>query len=158
MKICPTIWEYFLNFGPLSHGLLKLHQKKIATLMKVGFVLVDSKLEVYQEWQINKCYPDLYINLLNQPKNFEIFIVNIYWRKRVDKSSNTFDQLLVYWKIEVSRNNLLVYDVWFLICFSKLSSITLSWLITATIFYSPVLLLYSETPGVVVEEKQPYIA
>ena len=44
--------------------------------------------------------------------------------KRVGKCSNTFDQLLIYWKIRVSRNNLQVYIVWFLIYFFKLSSIT----------------------------------
>ena len=32
-----------------SNLTLKLHQEKIATLMKSGFLFVDSKLEVYQE-------------------------------------------------------------------------------------------------------------
>ena len=31
-----------------------LTPEKIATLMKSGLLLVDSKLEVYQEWRINK--------------------------------------------------------------------------------------------------------
>ena len=30
--------------------ILKLDQKKIATLMKGGFLQTESKLEVYQEW------------------------------------------------------------------------------------------------------------
>ena len=35
--------------------ILKLHQRKVATWMKGGLLLVVSKLEVYQEWKIKKC-------------------------------------------------------------------------------------------------------
>ena len=39
----------FLLFCNHNDLILKLHQKKIATLMKGGFLQVESKLEVYQE-------------------------------------------------------------------------------------------------------------
>ena len=32
----------------------------------------------------------------------------IYTRKGMDKSWNAFDQLLIYWKIQLNRNNLQV--------------------------------------------------
>ena len=51
-------------------------------------------------------------------------LLSVYWRKRVGKYSNTFYQLLIYWKIRVSRNNLQKYTVRFLICLFKFSSIT----------------------------------
>ena len=58
-------------------------------------------------------------------KELEIYYSSyLYWRKRVGKSQNTFDQLLIYWIIQVSRNNVRVYKVQFLICLFKLLSIT----------------------------------
>ena len=60
----------------------------------------------------------------------------LYWRKRIGKSSNTFEQLLIYWKIQVSRNNLQVCKVQFLICFFKFSAITLSWVTSTTVFFN----------------------
>ena len=54
--VCKNYLSYSVVFSLLpfhyNHGnlTLKFHPKKIATLMKCGFLLVDSKLEVYQEW------------------------------------------------------------------------------------------------------------
>ena len=38
-----------------------------------------------------------------------------------------------------------------------MSSITLSWVITATMFPSSVTLRFSDTPGVALAEEEPYI-
>ena len=58
-------------------------------------------------------------------------LLYVFWRQRVGKSSITFDKLLIYWKIQVSRNNPEVSNVLFLIFLFKLLSVTLSWVITA---------------------------
>ena len=72
------------------------------------------------------------------------------------KSSNTFDQLLIYWKIYVSRNNLQVYKVRFLICLFKLIAIYHSVLSkNCNIIFPQVLVQYGDTPGVVLKEEQP---
>ena len=44
--------------------------------------------------------------------------------------------MLIYWKIQVGRNNLQVYNVQFLICLFKLSFVTLARVIMCTIEYN----------------------
>ena len=39
---------------------------KKATLMTGAILLADSMLEVYHEWELEKCLPFLYINLNNE--------------------------------------------------------------------------------------------
>ena len=68
-------------------------------------------------------------------EKFRNILLHVYWRKEVVKSSNTFDQLLIYWKAPISRNNLQVYNVRFLICLFKLSSIPLSRVIIIAILF-----------------------
>ena len=70
-----------------------------------------------------------------------------------------FDQLLIYWKIQVVRNNHQVYKVRFLICLKIVIYHPILSNKSKNVF-PPVLskLLYSNTPGVVPEEEQPYIA
>ena len=46
-----------------------------------------------------------------------------------------FEQLLIYWKFQVSSKNLQVCNIQFSIYLFKLSSITLSRVITATMFF-----------------------
>ena len=79
------------------------------------------------------------------------------------KCSNIFDQLLIYRKIQVSRNNLQVYKGQFLVCVFKLSN-------CFQIIYHSILInncnnVSSEvlssciviTPGIILEEEGPYI-
>ena len=105
---------------------------------------------MYQKWIINKeVLNPIYIwtCIINWKivylKKLEKLLLCVYWRKRVGKCSNTFGQLLIYWKIRVCRNKLKRYKIRFLICLFKLPSITLSWVITAEMFSSRVKLLYS---------------
>ena len=88
-------------------------------------------------------------------------IITLFMLKRRGGSmlKKTFDQLLIYWKIRVSRNNLQVYTVCFLTRLFKLSSITLCWVITAAMLFlqceapAPIVI----TPGVVLNEEEPDI-
>ena len=59
--------------------------------------------------------------------------------------------------IQVSRNNLQVYKVQFLICLFKLPSVTLSRVITAKIIFLCFKLLYTDIPGIVFAQEQSYI-
>ena len=80
-------------------------------------------------------------------KKSQYLLLYVYWRKRVGKSSNTFVQFLIYWKIQVSRNNLYACNVRFLTWLFILSFIAISRVITATMLFT-VLLLYSNTSGI----------
>ena len=98
--------------------------------------LTVSKLEGYHEWEIKKRLPYLFIHLHNELKSYFLkknrnLLLYVHWRKRVRKNSNTY-QLLIYWKIHVSSTNLQVWNFQFLIWLFKLSSVTLSRIITAT--------------------------
>ena len=68
-------------------------------------------------------------------EKFRNLLLDVSWRKEVVKISNIFDQLLIYWKTPISRNNLQVYNVRFLICLFKLSSIPLSRVIITAILF-----------------------
>ena len=75
--------------------------------------------------------PNLYIDMHYQMKNClsrkiwkNYYSMLLHWWKWVGKCLSTFHQLLIYWKIWVSRNNLQIYTFQFLICFFKFSSIT----------------------------------
>ena len=73
---------------------------------------------------------------------------------RVGKTSSTFDSLLIYWKTKVIKNNLIntVVNLSFQIpVYHSITSNNYNYVV------SPVLLLYSDTPGVILEEEKPYI-
>ena len=119
---------------------LKLRQKKVASLMRNGFLLGDSKLEVFQECNIKKRQLYLTITLHNELKMYlprKILKCSIHGilKKQIGKSSNNFDQLLIYWKIQSRRNYLTGCNVRFLNCLFKLPSFTLSRVITATMLF-----------------------
>ena len=80
----------------------------------------------------------------------------VYWRKKVGKSSNIFDQLLIYWKIQVSRMNLSMQCSGFNLTFENViyHPITNT---NCNNVLPPELFLYCDSPGVVREEEQPYI-
>ena len=60
----------------------KIIPDKKATLMTGGFLLADSMLEVYQDWEIKKLQPYLSVNLHNEI----YYLLYKYWIKRVGKS------------------------------------------------------------------------
>ena len=141
INICHIVWYYLPLLCNHDNLTLKLHHQKNSYLdegclfigrLKVGSVPgMISKVVlaqfIYRELrdQLKNCLPRKIRNLL----------LYVYWIKRVRKSSNTFDQLLIKWKIQVSRNNLQVYKVRFLICLFKLLSNALSCEITAKMFF-----------------------
>ena len=87
------------------------------------------------------------------PEEIRNFLLYLYWRKSVGKSSNSFDQLLIYWKVQINRNNLQVYNARFLIFLLELPSITLFMSNSYSNAVSPVLHLYSFILGVLEKEK-----
>ena len=68
-------------------------------------------------------------------EKFQNLLLYVYWKNRVGKISSTSDQLLIYWTIHISRDNLQEYNIWFLNCLSKLSSITQSRVINAIMLF-----------------------
>ena len=89
-------------------------------------------------------------------KNFEFYCSICIEERGWVKTQNTFDQLLIYWKIQVIRK---VYkSQFFNFPFQLAINITLFWQITATNVFPQVLLLCTDTPRVVFDEEQTYIA
>ena len=60
----------------------KIIPDKKATLMTGRFLLADSMLKVYQDWEIKKLQPYLSVNLHNEI----YYLLYVYWIKRVGKS------------------------------------------------------------------------
>ena len=74
---------------------LKLHQKKIVTLLEGAFLQVDSKLELYQAWQIKNHWRNFYINFQNQlktslPSKIQIFFTLCILKKESEKKFKYF--------------------------------------------------------------------
>ena len=71
----------------------KVIPDKKAILLTGGFLLADSMLEVYHEWEIKKRLSFLYINLHNKI----YYLPYVYWVRGWVKVQEAFDQTEKFW-------------------------------------------------------------